>query len=150
MVRRGASAKELLARAQARGYEPGLHREEDSTRDSTKYVKKTLKDQNWALGRYKKWVEAVARDPEKQRNDGTIDVYHATAVPSLVQDAPPPNLATIKDFLRFHIAISQGRIDEEGRITADSVNTFAEWFFAGWARVTGNTVDEDDRKAVYD
>lgn len=95
-------------------------------------------------------MEAVARDPAKQRNDGTIDVYHATTVPGLVQDAPPPNLATIKDFLRFHIAISQGRIDEGGRITADSVNTFAEWFFAGWARVTGNTVDEDDRKAVYD
>lgn len=30
------------------------------------------------------------------------------------------------------------------------VESTKEWFFAGWARVTGNTVDEDDRKAVYD
>ncbi|KAL9118138.1 MAG: hypothetical protein Q9187_005320, partial [Circinaria calcarea] len=94
-----------------------------------------------------RWVEAIGKQERSPINESEDA---AAEVPRLQNNSPPPNLATIKDFLRFHIAISQGRIDEEGRITADSVNTFAEWLFAGWARVTGNTVDEDDRKAVYD
>lgn len=69
--------------------------------------------------------------------------------PRLGEGVSPLDLATIKDFLRFHVAISRGRIDDE-RITVDSVNTFAEWFFAGFARVTGNTINEEDRRAVYD
>ena len=39
-------------------------------------------------------------------------------------------------------------MDDE-RITIDSVNTFAEWYFAGFARITDNLVDEEDRRAVY-
>lgn len=54
MGRKEISAEELLGQARAKGYEQGAHREIDSTRDTTKYVKKTLKDQDWALGRYKK------------------------------------------------------------------------------------------------
>jgi hypothetical protein len=38
-----------------------------------------------------------------------------------------PGLATVKDFLRFHAAASRGKIVKG--ITADSVNTFAVWFF---------------------
>jgi hypothetical protein len=34
-----------------------------------------------------------------------------------------PDLATVKDFLRFYIALSRGKIAEKP--TADSVNTFA-------------------------
>ena len=57
---------------------------------------------------------------------------------------------TIKDFLRFIASVSDGIIDEESElVTADSMNTFAEWFFAGFARVTGNRIEEEDRKAVY-
>ena len=40
--------------------------------------------------------------------------------------------ATVKDFLRFHAATSKGKIQEE--VTCDSLNTFAEWFFAGFTR----------------
>jgi len=53
----------------------------------------------------------------------------------------------MKDFLRFHAAISKGRLDR--CTTVDSVNTFAEWFFAGWTRVTGGIISEDDRSEVY-
>jgi len=56
-----------------------------------------------------------------------------------------PDLATVKDFLRFH---EQGEISE--KITYDSLNTFAEWFFAGFSRVTDTpTNDDDDRSEVY-
>ena len=46
----------------------------------------------------------------------------AAEVPRLQNSSYLPNLATIKDFLRFQIATSQGRIDEKGRMTAESVN----------------------------
>lgn len=106
------------------------------------------------LIRSSRWVDAVEK---KKRNTGmvlsndsaTVDAGHTTRPGRLREGLPPPDLATIKDFLRFHVAISRGRIDEQ-RSTVDSVNTFAEWYFAGFARVTGNLVDEEDRRAVYD
>ena len=48
-----------------------------------------------------------------------------------------PDLATVKDFLRF-------------KTTYDSLNTFAEWFFAGFARVTDTEINKEDRSEVYD
>ena len=62
-----------------------------------------------------------------------IHVYHATKPQRLGEGVVPPDLATTNDFLRFHVSISRGRIDDE-RISVDSVNTFVEWFFAGFAR----------------
>ena len=56
-------AEELLERAEANDYEQGAHQAEDSSKDNTKYVKKTLKDQNWALGRYEKSVQMSPRFP---------------------------------------------------------------------------------------
>jgi|SRR4051794_27870838 len=60
-----------------------------------------------------------------------------------------PDLATVKDFLRFQGATSRRIMDGEGRIMADSLNTFAEWFFAGFTRVTDTPTDERDRSEVY-
>lgn len=62
--------------------------------------------------------------------------------------AAAPNLATVKDFLRFYSATSQPRLDAD-RPTADSVNIVAEWFFAGFTRVTGTPTDEEERSEVY-
>jgi len=58
------------------------------------------------------------------------------------------DLATLKDYLRFRAAASRGKIVEKP--TADSLNAFAEWFFAGFSRVTGTPADEDERSEVYD
>ena len=58
-----------------------------------------------------------------------------------------PDLATVKDFLRFYVATSRGKIVV--RPTADLVNTFAEWFFAGFTSVTGTPTDAEDRSEVY-
>lgn len=62
--------------------------------------------------------------------------------------SPAPDLATVKDFLRFYIATSQPRLDAD-RPTVDSVNIVAEWFFAGFTRVTGTDTDEEERSEVY-
>jgi hypothetical protein len=59
-----------------------------------------------------------------------------------------PDHATVKDFLRWHAAISQGKIVKEA--TSDSLNTIAEWFFAGFSRVTGTPTLKDDRSEVFD
>jgi hypothetical protein len=53
----------------------------------------------------------------------------------LRQGVDPLDLATVKDFLRFYVAMNRPRINEKS--TADSINTVAEWFFAGFTRVTG-------------
>lgn len=58
-----------------------------------------------------------------------------------------PDLLMVKDF-RFHAASSSGKIVELP--TADSVNAFAEWFFAGLTRVTGTPTIDEDRSEVYD
>lgn len=49
----------------------------------------------------------------------------STKAQSLQEGLPPSDLATIKDFLCFHIAIKQERINDK-QTTVDSVNTFAK------------------------
>ena len=82
-------------------------------------------------------------------NDAAVDKRCAVTPPDLLEGSPPPDLANIRDFIRFHASVARGNLDPQGRPTTDSVNTFAEWFFAGFARVTGNWVETKDRKAVY-
>ena len=82
------------------------------------------------LIRLSRWVDAI----EKKKcntamalsDDGAAVVAcHTTMSQRLREGLPSFDLVIIKDFLRFHVAISRGRIDDE-RITVDSVNTFAE------------------------
>ncbi len=79
-----------------------------------------------------------------------VDVSYTAGAQRLREGLPPLDLATIKDFLRFITSISDGIIDDENKlVTADLINTFAEWFFARFARVTGNRIEEEDRRVVY-
>ena|ERR1700761_3032854 len=57
-------------------------------------------------------------------------------------------MLTVKDFLRFYVATSKSQIDKE-KPTADSICTIAEWFFAGFTRVTDTDTNADDRSEVY-
>ena len=102
-----------------------------------------------------RWIVSIENDP-LNAGDLSTDGQSAVNVPDTIcprrlqEGSPPLDLATIKDFLRFKASISEGRIDEElERATADSLNTFAEWFFAGFARVTGNPIPKEDRQEVY-
>ena len=60
---------------------------------------------------------------------------------------PAPNIDTVKDFLRFYIATSKGKLNN--RSTIDSVNTHVEWFFAGFSWITGTPTNKEDRSKVY-
>jgi hypothetical protein len=55
-----------------------------------------------------------------------------------------PDLATLKDFFRFHAATSKGKIVE--KMASGSLNTFEEWFFS---RVIGTPINADDRSKVF-
>ncbi|KAI9766402.1 MAG: hypothetical protein M1839_004906 [Geoglossum umbratile] len=103
MGKKAPSAKELLEKAAAGGYQPGIHREKDVIKKTPKYVQKTLKDQNWSLDRYVKWTEVTG---------------------------------------------IRGRIKD--KTTVNSVKTFAEWFFAGFTRVTGTVISKDYRNTIYE
>ena len=47
-----------------------------------------------------------------------------------------PDLATVKDFIRFYISTSKPHLDFLWP-TVNSINTMAEWFFAGLHRSQG-------------
>ena len=53
----------------------------------------------------------------------------------------------MKDFFRFYALGSDGRLNP--RMTAESLNSQAERFFAGFTRVTGSIVIEQDRSRIY-
>jgi hypothetical protein len=65
----------------------------------------------------------------------------------LRQGVAAPDLVTVKDFFRFYIATSRPQLSSVP--TVDSINTVAEWFFAGFTRVTGTNTDEEERSEVY-
>jgi len=56
MGRKASTGISLLEKAKARGHQAGANRERDVVEDIPRYVQKTLKDQNWALGRYVRYV----------------------------------------------------------------------------------------------
>ena len=99
------------------------------------------------LMRPTRWREI---DEKKRRNtlEPSMD-SNTAAAPSLQEGSPSPDLGTIMEFVRFHAASSEGRIHNSGLITVDSSNTFMEWFFAGFTRITGTHIDEEDKKRVY-
>jgi len=65
----------------------------------------------------------------------------------LANNVEAPDLATVKDFFRFCAATCKGKIVI--KITCDSLIAVAEWFFAGFTRVTDTQINEDDRSEVY-
>jgi len=63
----------------------------------------------------------------------------------LAENCDTPNRATMRDFFCFAAATSRALIDREtGKITADSLNTFREWFFASFTRVTKTSLPWDN------
>ncbi|KKA25166.1 hypothetical protein T310_0806 [Rasamsonia emersonii CBS 393.64] len=65
----------------------------------------------------------------------------------LCEGQPAPDLATIKDFIRYYIFSTQGMLSI--RQTVSSVLNFAERFFARFTHVTKTTFDKKDAEDVY-
>ncbi|KIW99701.1 uncharacterized protein Z518_11114 [Rhinocladiella mackenziei CBS 650.93] len=147
-TRRPPTVDELVARAAARGYKRGAHIEKDKVRKQGKHNSTTKTNQNATLHRYDLWTLYELRDTAIQQGLSPPNEEMAREH-CLRPEMKVPDLATIKDFIRFYAATSDPRIDEEVS-TVDSLNTVAEWFFAGFARVTKTEIKEEDRKEVYD
>lgn len=60
--------------------------------------------------------------------------------------AAAPDLATVKDFVRFYAAMSKPRLSNKS--TYESINTM-EWFYTGFRRITGTEIGEEERSEVY-
>jgi hypothetical protein len=52
MAKQNVAADELNARAEAKGYQRGAHRDKDSLRDRKKHIDKTKQNQDGTLDRY--------------------------------------------------------------------------------------------------
>ena len=65
----------------------------------------------------------------------------------LQEGQPAPDLATVKDFIRFYIYSTNGMLTV--RPTMSSVKNFAERFFAGFTRVTKQSFEWKDTQDVY-
>lgn len=57
---------------------------------------------------------------------------------TLERGARAPHLAEIRDYLRFVAKLSKARLHKGKKVTVRSLVVNAEWFFAGFARITGN------------
>lgn len=106
------------------------------------------------LTRLSRWVDDMKKIHHDTRvilyddDYTTINVYRATGLRHLGEGALPFDLANVKDCLRFHITTSRGRLEDE-RTTADAVNTFVKCFFAGFARVAGNLINAEAKRADF-
>jgi hypothetical protein len=94
-----------------------------------------------------RWHLGAAREDHARRGlplpdeDGIRSQYLGKGVTA-------PDLVTVKDFLRFYIATSHPQLDKKVP-TADAICTVAEWFFAGFTRVSGTETKAEDRSEVY-
>jgi len=89
----------LLARAEANGYQRGAHREADEVCGRDKHVSKTKKNQDATLRRYilKEYAKKGLSPPDEE----------TARCQYLGQNVTAPDLATVKDFIRFYVATSK-------------------------------------------
>ena len=66
---------------------------------------------------------------------------------SFAKGAPAPSIVEVKDFLRLYVMQSTGRINNHASM--ESVKTNADWFYAGFTRVTGTPTDAEDRTELF-
>lgn len=90
------------------------------------------------------WIAIIQNSIQQADSHQSIDVKE---IKPLCQGSTPLDITTLKDFFRFHVGLAKALIADT--TTADSVNTTAEWFFAGFQRVTGNEYSSEDRSAIY-
>jgi hypothetical protein len=157
---------ELLARAKANGYRRGGHKEQDAVPDRHAYIDKTIYDQDGALRRYVvyegpsllvyKWAPVLTQSSRWKLDEMREDAIRRGVTPPnerIVREHCPgkgvevPDLATLKDFLQFQASVMRGKIKKIP--TDESLNSFAEWFFAGFARVTETIIGKIERSEVY-
>jgi hypothetical protein len=54
----------------------------------------------------------------------------------------------IKEFIRWYIGSTLGRLNKDGRPTVRTVQACAERFFVGFEEATKSVISHDDRKEI--
>ena len=140
------TAARLLAWAEANTYKRGVHREQDKVKDDRKHNDKTKQNHNCTLRRYVLW-HLGETEPDHARRGLPLPNEADVRAQCLRRGVGAPDLATVKDFFRFYVATSRPMIDDVP--IADSICSIAEFFFAGFARVTETAVPRDMSSEVY-
>ncbi|KAI8309479.1 hypothetical protein K4K61_001645, partial [Colletotrichum sp. SAR11_59] len=140
--------KDLIAMATAAGYKQGAHKVRDSQASLEKYVPNTLAMHANILNRFTTWNWHNAIENAKEMNTTPPD-FDTTRARVLGKNAPAPGLADIKDFFRFYIACSRGRITTNGKPTAESMVSRAEEFYRAFTLETGTETEESQHTEIY-
>lgn len=135
-----------LARAEANGYRPGAHKEEDGKKDQRKHNEETKRHHRETLNSYILWHLALGeRDHAARGLSGPSEDEVRTR--HLGRGTPLPDLAVVKEWVRYYIAASYPVLTTT--MTTDSMGTISESFFAGFEQATGTIVPTDFRSEVY-
>lgn len=94
-----------------------------------------------------KWVEKVNQSIKNRSGGNTA---RPLSLPHPIEKGMLSlELHVIKDSFRWFASKSKGRLDSE-KMTAKSLNSQAERFFAVFKKIAGNKVPERDRLEIYD
>ncbi|GKT92451.1 hypothetical protein Ct61P_10301 [Colletotrichum tofieldiae] len=144
----GLRPEELIARAAAGGYEHGAYEERDSQANLERYVSNTTAMHATVLNRYATWHWQRAVGIAEKSNAAPPD-FTTTRAFVLRENAPAPSMTEVKDFFRFYIASSCGRITENGRPTTESMVSRAEAFYRAFKHETGTETDPQQHTEIY-
>ena len=81
------------------------------------------------------------------RAKGQKPVFEETKARVLRWGAPAPSPDDLKDFIRFMIAASRGRIASTP--SASTIKSRLQEFYMGFTRVTGTDTNDDERSHMY-
>ena len=74
-------------------------------------------------------------------SEGEVRTHH------LGRSTPLPDLAVVKEWMRFYIAASYPILAM--KMTTDSMGSISEYFFAGFEQATGTVFPADFRTEIY-
>ncbi|KAI3557141.1 hypothetical protein CABS02_02692 [Colletotrichum abscissum] len=139
---------EIIAAAKAKGYKRGAHQERDNQTKLERYGPNTVAMHGTVLDRYVTWHWDRLHD-EAIKSGATAPDFGTTREHVLRPHAPMPTLAETKDFFRFYIDSSNGKITKNGRPSVESMVARAEDFFRAFSFVTGTEADKEQNSEVY-
>ena len=155
-ARRDEIAKERRRLQRERnGYVPGAHRQEDSIREKDKRLPKTNRLHQKDMNLWLEWVKprltwqslpiyelcwpslSFTENPENGFE------YYKTSLGS-----PAPSHEMIKEFIRWYVSSTEGRLNEDGLPTVRTVCAHAERFFGGFEQFTKTQIVPGDRNEI--
>ncbi|KAE8361714.1 hypothetical protein BDV27DRAFT_166718 [Aspergillus caelatus] len=117
-----------------RGYEAKAHQQKDTQRTRGRASPKTKKRYAGKVRRYEEFLQEEKDMPE----DHKVGDGH-----------PAPTLEELKEFIRWHVESTNGRLAPNGRPTKDTTLIWAQEFVPGFYFLTGNEISPHNRAALY-